>query len=135
MRMGQGVEWALHGCLNLALVPPSQPVPAALLAEVLDAPPAYLTKQLQALTKAEVLRSTPGPRGGFSLARDPADITYLDVVTAIEGPGPSFRCTELPATRAAADFAGGLPDAVCHRRDDVARRAGLARGAEVPHHP
>lgn len=95
MRMGQGVEWALHGCLNLALVPPSQPVPAALLAEVLDAPPAYLTKQLQALTKAEVLRSTPGPRGGFSLARDPADITYLDVVTAIEGPGPSFRCTEL----------------------------------------
>ena len=95
MHMGQGVEWALHGCLNLAFVPRSQPVPATLLAEVLDAPPAYLTKQLQALAKAGVLRSTPGPRGGFSLARDPADITYLDVVTAIEGSVQAFRCTEL----------------------------------------
>ena len=93
--MGQGVEWALHGCLNLSLVPPSQPVPATLLAELLGAPPAYLTKQLQSLVKAGVLHSTPGPRGGFSLARDPAEITYLDVVTAIEGAGQSFRCTEL----------------------------------------
>jgi len=95
MHMGQGVEWALHGCLNLAFAPPSQPVPAALLAELLDAPPAYLVKQLQALAKAGVLHSTSGPRGGFSLARPPRDITYLDVVTAIEGPGQAFRCTEL----------------------------------------
>jgi Rrf2 family protein len=95
MHMAQGVEWALHNCLNLAFVPPSHPVPATLLAELLDAPPAYLTKQLQALAKAGILHSTPGPRGGFSLARDPAEITYLDVVTAIEGPGQSFRCTEL----------------------------------------
>ena len=93
--MGQGVEWALHGCLTLALAPPSQPVPATLLAELLDAPPAYLTKQLQALAKAGVLHSTPGPRGGFSLARASRDISYFDVVTAIEGPGQTFRCTEL----------------------------------------
>ena len=95
MHFGQGVEWALHGCLNLASLPSPQPVPATLLAELLDAPPAYLTKQLQALAKAGVLRSTPGPRGGFSLARSPREITYLDVVTAIEGPGAAFRCTEL----------------------------------------
>ena len=95
MKMGQGVEWALHACVNLALVGPERPLPVSALAELNDLPAPYLNKQLQALARAGVLTSTPGARGGFSLARAPEDITVLDVVQAVDGTEGAFRCTEI----------------------------------------
>jgi DNA-binding IscR family transcriptional regulator len=37
----------------------------------------------------------PGPKGGYRLARKPADITLLDIVLSVEGPAPAFRCSEI----------------------------------------
>ncbi|MFF8829500.1 RrF2 family transcriptional regulator [Streptomyces sp. NPDC015131] len=95
MRMGEGVEWALHSCLNLAWAQDGGAVTVARLAAYHDLPAAYLNKQLQALSRAGIVTSVPGPRGGFRLARRPEDVTLMDVVTAIEGPEQAFRCTEI----------------------------------------
>jgi Rrf2 family protein len=95
MRMNRGVEWAVHACLHLAWIGADTPVTAARLAEFNELPPAYLNKQLQALARAGIVSSTPGPRGGFALARPPEQITMLDVVEAIDGPSPAFVCTEI----------------------------------------
>ena len=46
----------------------------------------YLLKILQQLVKANILRSKRGPRGGFSLARPPKEITLLQVIEAVDGP-------------------------------------------------
>jgi Rrf2 family protein len=106
MRMAEGVEWALHSCLNLSWT--ADPVPAARLAAYFDLPAPYLNKQLQTLAKAGIVASTPGPRGGFRLDRAPEKITLLDVVVAIEGPDPAFRCAEIlhgsPFGNAEADY-------------------------------
>jgi Rrf2 family protein len=108
MRMNEGVEWALHSCLNLAWVGPERAVTAARLAAFYDLPTAYLNKQLQALARAGILSSTSGPRGGFRLARTPEKVTLLDVVVAIDGPDEAFRCTEIlhrsPFGDASADY-------------------------------
>jgi Rrf2 family protein len=48
--------------------------------------PAFLTKILQPLIKLGIVGSQRGVGGGFFLARDPADITLLDVIKAEEGP-------------------------------------------------
>jgi Rrf2 family protein len=122
MRMGEGVEWALHCCLDLSWAGDT-PVPAARLAAHHGLPPAYLTKQLQALGRAGIVRSTPGPRGGYLLDRPAHTVTLLDVVTAVEGADPAFRCTEIRAdgphtTRCAVDTA--------MRRADLAWRRELA---------
>src|SRR5690606_17044408 len=93
MRLSQAVEWTLHSCVNLAWV--QGPVPAARLARLYQLPAAYLNKQLQALVRADILVSVPGAHGGFRLARDPADISLLDVVVAVEGPEEAFRCTQI----------------------------------------
>jgi Rrf2 family protein len=93
MRMAEGVEWALHSCLNLSWM--TDPVPAARLAAYFDLPAPYLNKQLQTLAKAGLVVSTSGPRGGFRLNRGPETITLLDVVVAIEGPDPAFRCAQI----------------------------------------
>jgi Rrf2 family protein len=95
VRLSQGVEWALHCCSVLAAVPPDRVLPAARLAELHELPGPYLAKQLQALSVAGIVESTPGPRGGYRLARPAADITVLDVVLAVDGADPAFTCTEI----------------------------------------
>ncbi|MFD3532844.1 RrF2 family transcriptional regulator [Streptomyces sp. NPDC058664] len=93
--MSEGVEWALHSCLNLAWIGPGQAVTAARLAAYHELPPAYLNKQLQALARAGIVTSVSGPKGGFRLARGLDRITLMDVVAAVEGPDEAFRCTEI----------------------------------------
>ena len=90
--MGRGVEWAIHSCVNLAWTPAGEAVNSARLAEYYKLPAAYLNKQLQALFRAGILGSVSGPRGGFHLARRPENVTVLDIVLALEGPDPVFRC-------------------------------------------
>ncbi len=95
MRLSDGIEWGVHVCTLLAALPEGGALPAAKLAEFHDVPAAYLAKHLQALARAEVLQTMKGPRGGYRLARPPAQITLLDVVEAIDGDEPAFRCTEI----------------------------------------
>lgn len=93
VRLNEGVEWALHCCLNLGWIGSGQAVSSARLARLYGLPAAYLNKQLQALARAGILASSPGPRGGFRLARPLDRITLLDVMVAIEGSDDAFRCT------------------------------------------
>ncbi|MEU4326241.1 RrF2 family transcriptional regulator [Nonomuraea dietziae] len=95
MRMSEGVEWALHSCLNLSWIETGEAMTAARLAAFYNLPTAYLNKQLQALARAGILTSTSGPRGGFRLARPLERITLMDVVTAIEGGEEAFRCEQI----------------------------------------
>jgi Rrf2 family protein len=128
MRMSQGVEWALHTCLNLSWL--GTPVPTSTLAAFYELPPAYLNKQLQALARAEILTSTSGPRGGFQLARDPEAISLLDIVTAIEGPEELFRCDQIldkgPGEHTGVDYRHSCAFAHAMRGADLAWRRELA---------
>ncbi|WP_432995458.1 RrF2 family transcriptional regulator [Dactylosporangium sp. CA-233914] len=91
--MSGGVEWALHCCVVLTAA--RGPVPAARLAELHDVSGSYLAKQLQSLARAGLVHSVQGHAGGYALTHDPADITVLDVVEAVDGARPAFVCTEI----------------------------------------
>jgi Rrf2 family protein len=93
--MSDGVEWTIHCCTVLAVLPPGEALPAARLAEYHEVPPAYLAKHLATLAAAGITTSTPGPRGGYRLARAADEITVLDIVQAVEGAGRAFRCSEI----------------------------------------
>lgn len=95
MRMSAGVEWALHCTVLLAVLKPSGTLPGRALAEFHGVSESYLLKHMQALTKSGICESVPGPTGGFRLARKPREITILDIVEAIEGTEPAFRCDEI----------------------------------------
>jgi Rrf2 family protein len=95
MKMTQGVEWALHACHLLAELPPGASLSSAQLAEFFALPAPYLSKHLQALSRAGITASAPGPQGGYRLARPAGQISLLAVVEAIEGQAPAFRCTEI----------------------------------------
>lgn len=49
-------------------------------------PKSFLAKIVQKLSKADIVKSYRGVKGGCQLARKPAKISLLDVIEAIEGP-------------------------------------------------
>ncbi|MFE5944291.1 RrF2 family transcriptional regulator [Streptomyces sp. NPDC056480] len=127
--MSEGVEWALHSCLNLAWIGSGRAVTAARLASYHELPPAYLNKQLQALARAGIVTSVSGPKGGFRLARALDRITLMDVVAAVEGPDEAFRCTEIrqkgPGAGAPETYAAECAIAGAMGRADLAWRREL----------
>ncbi|MEU6430577.1 Rrf2 family transcriptional regulator [Microbispora sp. NPDC046973] len=131
MRMGEGVEWGLHCCVTLGWLDDQAPVSIRRLAAWFDLPQEYLKKRLQPLARAGILVSTPGVRGGWSLARPPERITVMDVVTAVEGPLEAFRCTEIRKRGVSGRDAGPEFDRPCGisglmRRAELAWRRELA---------
>lgn len=95
MKLGDGVEQAIHSVALLAGLESGNLLSAAALAQFHGVSPSYLLKHLQALSAAKILETVPGPKGGYRLARPAETITLLDIVLAVEGPAPAFRCNEI----------------------------------------
>ncbi|HEX2848984.1 MAG TPA: Rrf2 family transcriptional regulator [Acidimicrobiales bacterium] len=95
MRIGEGVEWAIHCCTLLAVVGEERPLPVARLAEFHGVPAPYLAKQMQALARAGIVESVAGKRGGYRLRKAPPEVSLLDIYDAVEGDAAAFRCTEI----------------------------------------
>jgi Rrf2 family protein len=90
--LSQTAEYALRAALHLAAHPGSRPTSVGELAEALDVPRNYLSKTLHLLARAGILASTRGKRGGFRLARPPADIPLCAVVAPFGPFGGEPRC-------------------------------------------
>ncbi|MGW0119662.1 RrF2 family transcriptional regulator [Streptomyces sp. NPDC003327] len=120
--MSGGVEWALHCCVVLTAA--RRPVPAARLAQLHDVSPSYLAKQMQALSRAGLVRSVQGKTGGYVLTRQASDITLLDVVRAVDGPDPAFVCTEIRQRGPLA-----TPPEKCAKPCAISRAMGAAEAA------
>jgi Rrf2 family transcriptional regulator, iron-sulfur cluster assembly transcription factor len=58
----------------------------------LDLPTPFLGKILQQLAKQKILSSSKGPHGGFSLMKDPRNISLLDIVNTIDGDDIFTNC-------------------------------------------
>lgn len=80
--LSKTAEYALRVTVWLAQSP-QEPSSADHLAEATRVPRRYLHKVVQDLVRAGLVRSQPGPGGGYALARTPNEITILDVVNAV----------------------------------------------------
>ena len=79
----QTVEYALRAVVHLAYEAPDARTTAQ-IAEATQVPKDYLAKILQHLSKQGIVATQRGVGGGVSLAKDPVDLTILDVVLAVE---------------------------------------------------
>ncbi len=95
MQFSIGVENALHSLFYLAELPPQKTIAIREIARLNGIAESYLSKVFSKLRQAGVVRSVPGVSGGYELARNPEDISFWDVVEAIEGPSYLFRCAEI----------------------------------------
>src|SRR5205085_3780763 len=80
-------DYASRALLSLALHPDAEgPTSVRDIAERTGLPQPYLEQILLALKGAGLVRSKRGVGGGYVLARDPADITLGQIVSAVDGP-------------------------------------------------
>lgn len=85
-------DYGARAIVDLARHYNQGPVQSAEIAARQAIPEAYLEQLLTTLRKSGLIRSTRGPHGGHELARGPAEMTFLDVVTALEGPLLPLDC-------------------------------------------
>ena len=93
LRLSKKADYALLALRHLA-ASQREAVSARELAESYDLPPELLAKVLQLLVRAKLLSSQQGIRGGYALAKTPAEISVADVINAIDGPMTVTACSE-----------------------------------------
>lgn len=85
-------DYASRALLVLSLAPGTAPVKLADIAERSHVPPSVLEQVMLQLRGAGFVRSERGPAGGYRLNREPAAITFEEVVRLFQGPLAPIAC-------------------------------------------
>lgn len=92
MQITRQADYALRAMLYLAQLPQNQRAATSQIAEKQSIPPSFLAKIISQLSIAGLIHTSRGARGGVNLARQPEEITILEVVEAIDGPISLNEC-------------------------------------------
>ena len=94
MQVSRKVDYALRAAIYLAYQSDRRPCSVAEIAAREAIPKKFLEKIIQDLIHHGLVRSTRGAQGGYALAREADQVTFKDVIEAIEGPVSSSagRC-------------------------------------------
>ena len=114
MQFTKAEEYGLFGVVHLAKLPRGTVVALSEISQAQGIPDKFLSKIFQLLTRAGILKSHRGVRGGFSLVRLPNKIKISEVLNAIQGDTDPVKCV-----------ANGKP---CSRRGDCAVRDLILEG-------
>lgn len=95
MQFSVGVEYAFHSLFYMVDLPQHKTIGIKQIAELNKLTETYLSKVFAKLRKAGIVRSVTGVKGGYELARQAEDISFWDIIEAIEGPSYYFQCAEI----------------------------------------
>ncbi|NTV67274.1 MAG: Rrf2 family transcriptional regulator [Chlorobaculum sp.] len=93
LQVSRKFEYGLHAVTYLAMKGPERVVTVKELAGEIGFSQVFLAKAMQSLNKAGITRSVQGVKGGYTLARQPEEITVCDIGVAIEGEPHLMRCS------------------------------------------
>ena len=85
-------DYGLTAILYLASRRPGELAQIHDIAEHCRLPEPFLAQILRLLVRAGIVTSKKGVGGGFAMARKPSDISFLEVLEALEGPVAVNRC-------------------------------------------
>jgi Rrf2 family transcriptional regulator, cysteine metabolism repressor len=92
VRLTAKSEYGVLASIDLACNYGEGPVSAREIAERRAIPPRFLEQLFVSLRRAGIVTAVRGAHGGFTLTREPSQITVLDVVEALEGPLTASVC-------------------------------------------
>ena len=91
MQITRQADYAVRAVLHLARNGEVRTA-TSVIAEEQKIPPSFLAKIISQLSIAGLLHTSRGARGGVTLAREPKEITLLEVIEAIDGPIQLNEC-------------------------------------------
>jgi Rrf2 family protein len=95
MQFSIGVEYAFHSLFYMVDLPEQKTIGIKEIAKLNRITDSYLSKVFSKLRKAGIVRSIAGVKGGYELARRAEDISFWDIIEAIEGTSCFFKCVEI----------------------------------------
>lgn len=93
MQITRQADYAIRAMLYLANLQHGERAATSQIAESKKIPSSFLAKIISQLSIAGLIHTSRGAHGGVTLARNPDQITVLDVVEAIDGPISINNCT------------------------------------------
>jgi len=97
MKLSSRSRYGFRAILELALAYGDGPLQIKKIAENQDISNKYLEQLVAMLKTAGLVRSVRGPRGGYTLARPPAQIRLDEIFVTLEGPLVAVECLEHPS--------------------------------------
>lgn len=94
MRLSRKSDYALRAVRHISNLPSGKLGSINSISEAESVPREFLAKILKDLTRSGILVSYQGVTGGYRLAHNPKDVSFLDVIEAIDGPLHLNLCTE-----------------------------------------
>ncbi len=91
VKLNKSTRFALYSVLELSSNPQGV-VSAGEIAQKYNISEHHVAKVLQQLVRARLIRSIRGINGGFQIAKDPKEITMMDVVEIFEPRHPQNSC-------------------------------------------
>jgi len=93
MRLTTKGRFAVTAMIDLGLRQGSGPVTLAAISQRQHISLSYLEQLFGKLRRRELVESTRGPGGGYTLARKPAEITVADIITSVDEPMDATQCS------------------------------------------
>ena len=94
MQITRQADYATRAILHLARTGNNKQISTRHVAKEQNIPPSFLPKIISQLSIAGILQTSRGAHGGIRLAREPRDITLLEVIEAIDGPIRLNECVQ-----------------------------------------
>jgi Rrf2 family cysteine metabolism transcriptional repressor len=104
MKLSTRTRYGTRTLLELALHQGGGPVFLKDIAREQQISLPYLEHLIAPLIAGGIIRSTKGPRGGISLARNPADIKLSEIMKLLEGSVAPVECIANPGACQRAEF-------------------------------
>ena len=130
MQITRQADYAVRAVYYLTKLGSDSRAATSQIAEEQHIPPSFLAKIISQLSVAGLLHTSRGARGGVSLARDPNEISLLDVVEAIDGP---ILLNECVADSDGCDFSEDCPmrPIWCEAQQNLVERLESTSFAEI----
>lgn len=92
MLLNQTAEYALRAMAVLATRWPDDRVTSSELSDEANIPSHYISKVMRRLVLAKLVTAQRGHHGGFRLAKGPSEISFMDVLEAVDFQHEEQRC-------------------------------------------
>jgi len=91
LQLTKRTDYAIRACLHLAMEDRC-PISGRRIAEQMSIPNRFLPQVMADLGRAGIVGAVSGKNGGYCLRRDPATLSLLDLIEAVEGSGLRHEC-------------------------------------------
>jgi Rrf2 family iron-sulfur cluster assembly transcriptional regulator len=92
MFLSRPAEYGLRAMTYLARMNPGERIRTLDLSAAIDVPSPFLSKIMRKLTAVGILDAKKGHHGGFVMARQPEDVTFMDIMRAVDFNAAEDHC-------------------------------------------